>query len=143
MDVNATGVFLMAQAVGRVMVEQGRGGRIINVASIAGLKAEPPDLMEAIGYNASKGAVVAFTRSLAAQWAKHNILVNALAPGFFPSKMTRWLIANRGELIAAHSPLARPGQPGELKGAAVFLASDAATYVTGQVLAVDGGATAW
>ena len=143
LDTNATGVFLMAQAVGRVMVAQDRGGRIINVASIAGLRAERPEIMEAIGYNASKGAVISFTRTLAAQWARYGILVNAIAPGFFPSRMTRWLLEHRGEHIAANSPLGRPGRPGELKGAAVYLASDAASYVTGQVLVVDGGSTAW
>ncbi len=142
-DTNLTGVFLMSQAAGRVMVEQGQGGRIVNVASIAGLVGDRPEVMEALGYNASKGGVIAFTRTLAVQWARHNILVNAVAPGWFMSRMTRWIIENRGELIRQGTPLGRTGQPGELKGAVVFLASDAASYITGQTLAVDGGATAW
>ena len=142
-DTNLTGVFLMAQAAGRVMVEQGQGGRIINISSIAGLQGEPPEVMEAIGYNASKGAVIAFTRTLAVQWAKHDILVNAVAPGFFPSKMTRWILENRGDAVRRGNPLGRTGREGELKGVVVFLASQAAGYVTGQVLPVDGGATAW
>ena len=142
-DTNVTGVFLMAQAVGRVMVEQGTGGRIINIASIAGLQAEPPELMEAIGYNTSKGADIAFTRTLAVQWARYNILVNAVAPGFFPSKMTRWILEHRRDAVLRGTPLGRTGRAGELKGVVVFLASDAASYITGQVLPVDGGATAW
>jgi gluconate 5-dehydrogenase len=125
------------------MVQQRRGGRIVNVASIAGLIGERPELMEALGYNTSKGGVIAFTRGLAVQWARHNILVNAVAPGFFMSRMTRWIIENRGDLIRQGSPLGRTGQPGELKGAVVFLASDAASYITGQTIVVDGGATAW
>ncbi len=142
-DTNLTGVFLMSQAAGRVMVEQGQGGRIVNVASIAGLIGDRPEVMEALGYGASKGGVIAFTRSLAVQWARHNILVNAVAPGFFMSRMTRWIIENRGDFIRQDTPLGRTGAPGELKGAVVFLASDAASYITGQTLAIDGGATAW
>jgi NAD(P)-dependent dehydrogenase (short-subunit alcohol dehydrogenase family) len=142
-DTNLTGVFLMSQAAGRAMIEQGRGGRIVNVASIAGLIGERPELMEALGYNTSKGGVIAFTRGLAVQWACHNILVNAVAPGFFMSRMTRWIIEHRGDLIRQGNPLGRTGQPGELKGAVVFLASGAASYITGQTIVIDGGATAW
>jgi NAD(P)-dependent dehydrogenase (short-subunit alcohol dehydrogenase family) len=87
--------------------------------------------------------VIAFTRTLAVQWARYNILVNAVAPGFFLSKMSRWILENRGDAVRRGNPLGRTGREGELKGVVVFLASQAAGYVTGQVLPVDGGATAW
>ena len=124
------------------MVERG-GGRIVNVASIAGLIGQSPELMDAAGYTASKGAVVALTRDLAVKWARHGIGVNAVAPGFFPTRMTRGIIEHAEDGLAAANPMQRIGRPGELKGAVLFLASDAASYVTGQILAVDGGMTAW
>ncbi len=143
METNVTGTFLMAQAVGRAMTEAGRGGKVINIASIAGLVGTDAGVMDAIGYSTSKGAVIALTRDLAVKWARHGIAVNAIAPGFFPSKMNRWLIEHRGEAILARIPLGRLGGEDDLKGAAVFLASRASDFVTGQVLVVDGGATAW
>jgi gluconate 5-dehydrogenase len=142
MDVNATGVFLCCQAFGRGMLERG-SGRIVNVASVAGLVGQSPDVMDAVGYTASKGAVIAFTRDLAVKWAARGVAVNAVAPGFFPTRMTRGLIDDHEDRLAATNPMGRIGRPGELKGAVVFLASDAASYVTGQVLAVDGGMVAW
>lgn len=142
MEVNVTGTFLSCQAFGRQMVERG-GGRIVNVASVAGLVGQSPELMDAAGYTASKGAVVALTRDLAVKWARHNIGVNAVAPGFFPTRMTKGLIEHAEDGLAAANPMQRIGRPGELKGAVLFLASDAASYVTGQILAVDGGMTAW
>ena len=142
MDVNITGTFLCCQAFGRQMLKRG-GGRIVNIASIAGLVGQSPELMDAAGYTASKGAVVALTRDLAVKWARHNISVNAVAPGFFPTRMTKGLIEHAEERLAAANPMQRLGRPGELKGAVLFLASDAASYVTGQILAVDGGMTAW
>ena len=142
LDVNATGVFLCCQAFGRGMLEQG-SGRIVNVASVAGLVGQAPDVMDAVGYTASKGAVVAFTRDLAVKWAPRGVAVNAVAPGFFPTRMTRGLIDDHADRLAATNPMGRIGRPGELKGVVVFLASDAAGYVTGQVLAVDGGMVAW
>jgi NAD(P)-dependent dehydrogenase (short-subunit alcohol dehydrogenase family) len=142
MDVNITGTFLCCQAFGRQMLKRG-GGRIVNVASVAGLIGQSPELMDAAGYTASKGAVVALTRDLAVKWARHNIGVNAVAPGFFPTRMTKGLIEHAEEGLAAANPMQRLGRPGELKGAVLFLASDAASYVTGQILAVDGGMTAW
>jgi gluconate 5-dehydrogenase len=143
MQTNVTGTFVMAQAVGRAMIDAGRGGKIINVASVAGIVGADPRVMDAIGYSASKGAVIAFTRDLAVKWAPHGITVNAIASGFFPSKMTRWLIEHRGAAILSTIPMGRLGGEDDLKGAAVFLASRASAFVTGQVLVVDGGATAW
>jgi gluconate 5-dehydrogenase len=142
MDVNATGTFLCCQAFGRPMVAAG-GGRIVNVASIAGLVGQAPEMMDAVGYTASKGAIVALTRDLAVKWARLGVSVNAVAPGFFPTRMTKGLLEQGEERLAAASPMGRIGRPGELKGVVVFLASDASSYVTGQVLAVDGGMTAW
>lgn len=141
MEANATGTFLMSQAAGRGMIERGYG-RIINVASVAGLAGTPPDVMDAVGYSASKGAIIALTRDLAVKWARHGVTVNALAPGFFPTRMSEKVIARAGARLDAWIPLGRVGKAGELKGAAIFLASDAASYVTGQVIAVDGGLTA-
>jgi NAD(P)-dependent dehydrogenase (short-subunit alcohol dehydrogenase family) len=142
LDVNATGTFLCCQAAGRRMLEQG-SGRILNVASIAGLVGQAPDVMNAVGYSASKGAVIALTRDLAVKWAGRGVAVNALAPAFFPTRMTRALLDRNEARLAGLSPMGRVGRPGELKGAALFLVSDAASYITGQVLLVDGGVTAW
>jgi len=143
MDTNVTGTFLMIQAVGRAMIDAGRGGKIVNIASVAGLIGADAGVLDAIGYSASKGAVIALTRDLAVKWARHGITVNAIAPGFFPTKMTRWLIDHRGEAILGTIPLGRLGGDDDLKGAAVFLASRASDFMTGQVLVVDGGQTAW
>ncbi len=143
METNVTGTFLMARTVGRAMIEAGRGGKVINIASIAGVVGADANVMDAIGYSTSKGAIIALTRDLAVKWATHRITVNAIAPGFFPSKMTQWLIEHRAEAILARIPMGRLGGEDDLKGAAVFLASRASDFVTGQVLVVDGGATAW
>jgi NAD(P)-dependent dehydrogenase (short-subunit alcohol dehydrogenase family) len=140
-DVNLTGVFLFSQAVGRTMIEQG-GGKIVNIASVAGLGGAPPEVMNAIAYNASKGGVIAFTRDLACKWARHAINVNAIAPGWFPSDMSRFVLDSRPEVIE-HIPLRRFGDSDDLKGAIVYLASAASDYVTGHTLIVDGGESAW
>jgi len=141
MDINATGTFLMSQAAGKIMIEQ-RGGKIINIASVAGLGGSDPAWLDAIGYSASKGAVIAFTKDLAVKWGKHNIHVNAIAPGFFPTKMTRDVLQHGGEQIVSLTPLRRLGSDRDLKGSVVFLASEASDYITGAVLTVDGGMTA-
>ena len=142
LEVNATGTFLMSQAVGRRMIERGRGGRIVNMASVAGLVGAHSAAMDAIGYSASKGAIIAFTRDLAVKWAHYNILVNAIAPSFFPSRMTQGVLAAHEADINRETPLGRLGRPGEIKGVVVFLTAEASSYITGQVIAVDGGTTA-
>jgi NAD(P)-dependent dehydrogenase (short-subunit alcohol dehydrogenase family) len=141
--VNVRGVFLMSQAVGRRMIERGSGGAIINISSVAGIVGGKPDYMQTVGYNASKGAVISMTRDLATSWAEHNITVNAIAPGWFPTRMSGGLIEKFEERMLEDIPLGRFGNPGDLKGVVVFLASPAAAYVTGQTIVVDGGATAW
>ena len=141
LETNLTGTFLCAQAVGKAMIRQGRG-KIINVASVAGLGGAPPEL-PAIGYHASKGGVISFTKDLACKWAHHNIQVNAIAPGWFPTHMSNRVLEHHTELFLSHIPLRRFGNEHDLKGAAVFLASDASSYVTGHVLVVDGGQSAW
>jgi NAD(P)-dependent dehydrogenase (short-subunit alcohol dehydrogenase family) len=139
-ETNLTGTFLFSQAVGKVMVPQCRG-KIINVASVAGLRGAPPEF-QAIGYHASKGGVIAFTKDLACKWGIHNIQVNAIAPGWFPTNMSQVVIERNREAFLNKIPLRRFGNEHDLKGAAVYLASDASDYVTGHVLVVDGGQTA-
>ncbi|HEX2329600.1 MAG TPA: SDR family oxidoreductase [Candidatus Angelobacter sp.] len=141
LETNLTGTFLCCQAAGKIMVPQERG-KIINVSSIAGLRGSPPNVVDAVGYHASKGGVIAFTKDLAWKWGRHNIQVNALAPGWFPTHMSGWVIEHKKETLLAHIPLQRFGTDYDLKGAAVFLASAASDYVTGHVLAVDGGQSA-
>jgi gluconate 5-dehydrogenase len=141
-DTNLTGAFLFSQAAGRSMIAR-KQGRIINIASIAGLKGVMPTGIHYAGYVASKGGLIALTRELAAKWAQYDIRVNAIAPGFFFSEMTEDLIAKRGEAaMAASIPMKRIGRRGELKGVAVFLAAAASSYITGQTIVVDGGRTA-
>jgi NAD(P)-dependent dehydrogenase (short-subunit alcohol dehydrogenase family) len=138
LNVNVTGTFLCCQKAGRVMIGQ-RYGRIINLASIASFRGAEPEIMDAIGYQTSKGAVVTMTRDLAAKWARNGINVNAIAPGWFPTHMSRSFLEVQGEILLNHIPLRRFGGDEELKGAVVFLASQASSYVTGHVLCVDGG----
>lgn len=140
-DLNLTGTFLVTQAVGKRSMIPNRYGRIINVASIAGLRGNPVDMLETLAYNTTKGGLVNFTRALAAEWGEHGITVNALAPGFFPSKMTKASLERLGEKIVARTPLRRLGDAEDLKGLVVLLASDASRHITGQVIAVDGGAS--
>jgi len=140
LDVNLTGAFLFSQACGREMIKR-KYGRIVNVASIAGLKSSMPGGIHYAGYASSKAGLLGLTRELAAQWAPHNIRVNAIAPGFFPSRMTEKVLEAAQPYIEAGIPMARVGRPGELKGVAVFLAAPASDYITGQTIIVDGGAT--
>ncbi|MBE3557780.1 MAG: SDR family oxidoreductase [Ktedonobacteraceae bacterium] len=142
-DVNIKGTFLMSQVVGKTMIERGQGGTIINIASVAGLTGGHPAYLHAVGYHASKAAVINMTRDLATSWARYDITVNAIAPGWFPTRMSRGLLEQYSEIMKAGIPLARFGKPEELKGVIVFLASPAASYITGQTIVVDGGLTAW
>jgi len=140
-DVNLTGVFLFSQAAGRVMID-GDGGAIVNIASVAGLHGAPPEIVNTVVYHATKGGVISFTRDLAWKWAPHGIRVNAIAPGWFPSDMANFVIEHAGDDLVRRVPLGRFGGADDLKGPVVFLASDAAAYVTGHTLVVDGGQSA-
>jgi gluconate 5-dehydrogenase len=140
-DTNLTGAFLFCQAVGRHMIERGAGS-IVNITSINALAGGllMPDVPNA-SYVASKGGLTALTRELAAKWGRHGIRVNAIAPGYFPSRLTERIWERVEERTKVQVPMARPGRNGELKGAALFLASGASSYVTGQTIVVDGGTT--
>lgn len=140
LDVNVTGTFLMSQEVGKVMIKQA-SGKIINIASIAGFGGTPA-FMQTIGYNTSKGAIMTFTKDLAVKWGQYNINVNAIAPGFFRTKMSEVLIEHGKDYILNTTPLQRIGTDEDLKGAALFLAAKASDYITGDILTVDGGAHA-
>jgi NAD(P)-dependent dehydrogenase (short-subunit alcohol dehydrogenase family) len=138
-DVNLTGAFLFAQSVGRVLIEQGEGGKIVNIASVAAFRGAPQDAMNSIPYNASKGGIVGLTIDLAVKWAPHGINVNAIAPGWFPSDLSAKTLEAAGDRLLPRIPLGRYGGSDDLKGAIVFLASAASDYVTGTTLVVDGG----
>ncbi|HYA55266.1 MAG TPA: 3-oxoacyl-ACP reductase FabG [Nitrososphaerales archaeon] len=138
--VNLTGTFLMCQSVVPIMRRQ-KWGRIVNIASVAGLYGAP-SFMHASGYSASKGGIIALTKELAVKLAEYCITVNAIAPSFFQTKMSQPLTDRFGELIRKDNPMKRMGEDDDLKGVAVFLASEASRYVTGQVIPLDGGQTA-
>jgi NAD(P)-dependent dehydrogenase (short-subunit alcohol dehydrogenase family) len=139
MNLNVRGYFILAQHLAKKSMIPAKGGRIINVASIAGLGGNPPEI-RTLAYNTSKGAVITFTQALACEWGQYGINVNAICPGFFPSKMTRGTLEHLGEdKLAAHAPLKRLGDDEDLKGVALLFASDAGKHITGQWLAVDGG----
>ncbi|WP_216327696.1 SDR family oxidoreductase [Deinococcus aestuarii] len=141
-NLNVNGLFLLTQAVGRRCMIPARAGRVVNVASVAGLKGNSPRMAGTVAYNTSKGAVVNLTRALASEWAKYDITVNSICPGYFPTKMTKGTIAYGEETILGATPLGRLGGPEDLKGLALLLSSDASAYMTGQNIAVDGGVTA-
>ena len=140
LDINLTGAFLFSQKVGREMLKR-KHGNIINVASIAGLTGTMEHGQHILGYVAAKGGLIAMTRELAAKWARRGIRVNAIAPGFFPSRMTEKVLEAAQPQIESAVPMGRVGGEGELKGVAVFLASQASGYITGQAIVVDGGST--
>jgi gluconate 5-dehydrogenase len=143
-NLNLTAMFLVTQEVGRRSMLPRRQGRVINVASILGLGGGQMEERRAptLAYNTSKGGVVNFTRSLAVEWGRSNINVNAIAPGFFPTRMTRGVLEAMGDELAHRAPLQRVGGAEDLKGIVAVLASDAAAFITGQIVAVDGGVTA-
>src|SRR5215831_2208907 len=149
-ETNAVGTFLMSQAAGNEMLRNSpseggphpQRGSIVNIASVAGITGLESNVLDAVGYSASKGAVITLTRDLAVKWAKRGIRVNAIAPGFFDTRLSHALLEKTQKKVEATTPMGRIGQPGELGGVVVFLASDAASYITGQVIAVDGGLTA-
>ncbi|MFV0679057.1 SDR family oxidoreductase [Ottowia sp.] len=142
MNLNVRGYFLLSQRLAKKSMIGRKQGRIINIASIAGLGGNPPE-MQTVAYNTSKGAVINFTRALAGEWGRYGITVNAICPGFFPSKMTRGTLEKIGEdKMAAAAPLRRLGDDEDLKGITLLYASDAGKHITGQWLAVDGGVSA-
>lgn len=142
MNLNVRGYFLLSQRIARNSMIPRRRGSIVNLASIAGLGGNPVE-MQTIAYNTSKGAVINFTRALAAEWGRHGIRVNAICPGFFMTKMAAVLIQTLGEeKMAAHAPLGRLGDDEDLKGLCLLYASDAGKHITGQWMAVDGGVSA-
>jgi NAD(P)-dependent dehydrogenase (short-subunit alcohol dehydrogenase family) len=141
LNTNVIGTHMMTRAVLPQMRAQGYG-KIINVASVVALVGPTKDVLEAASYTASKGAIVALTREVAVQYASQGIRVNALAPGYFPTRLSSGVIERSVEFIIRDTPLGRLGAPGELKGAILFLSSPASDYITGQVLAVDGGMSA-
>ena len=139
MNLNVRGYFILSQQVARSYMIPKKQGRIINIASIAGLNGNPP-AMQTLAYNTSKTAVIGFTHTLAAEWGKYGINVNAICPGFFMTKLAAGLIKSMGEeKMAAHAPLGRLGDDEDLKGVTLLYASDAGKHITGQWLAVDGG----
>jgi len=143
MSLNIDAQFFLCREVGKRSMLPRRSGKIINIASIAGLYGNPPGWkLQTVAYNTSKGALIQLTRTLAAEWGPHNINVNAICPGFFPSKMSKVVLERMGADVIALTPLGRLGGEEDLKGSVVFLASEASRHVTGQVLAVDGGCTA-
>ncbi|HEX6239386.1 MAG TPA: SDR family oxidoreductase [Polyangiales bacterium] len=143
MNLNVRSAFMLSQAAAKRSMIPRKYGRIINVASIAGLRGNPPGAQQTLAYNTSKGALVNFTRTLAGEWGRYGITVNALAPGFFPSKMTKGTLDTLGaDNLAKRAPLQRIGDDDDLKGAALLFASDAGKHITGQILAVDGGVSA-
>jgi len=137
---NLVGGFIMSQQAAKKAMIPAKWGRIINVASVAGLGASDPAVVRTVSYNATKHGVVGMTKQLAAEWGEHGITVNAICPGFFPSKMTRATLDTTGELVRKATPTRRLGGPEDLKGLAVLLASEASRHITGQAIAVDGGA---
>jgi len=139
MNLNINAMFFLSREVGKRCFIPKKSGKIVNIASVAGLSGSPQG-MNTIAYNTSKGAAVNFTRTLAAEWGKYNINVNAICPGFFPSKMSQGLLDQIGDRIVSVTPLGRLGGDEDLMGTVVFLASEASRHITGQYIAVDGGA---
>lgn len=141
MAVNVKGVFLFSQAVAKVMTKQ-KSGKIINIASVSGFGGTLESFMNTTAYNTSKGAVMTFTKDIAVKLAPHNIQVNAIAPGFFPTKLSKPVLDHFSEPVLARTPAGRIGEENDIKGATLFLASQASNYIIGHTLVIDGGMTA-
>jgi gluconate 5-dehydrogenase len=141
MALNLTGPFMLTQALGKRWMIPARHGRIINIASVEGLQGHHASMGGMIAYSASKGGLVNFTRALAAEWGRYGVTVNALAPGFFPSRLTEAILKKIESQIVENTPLGKLGGPNDLKGGALLFASNAGAHITGQILTVDGGAT--
>jgi len=142
MNINARGTFICCQEVGKEMIKQ-KSGNIINISSSVGVTGIDPNSGQFIGYQASKAAVIIMTKQLAVEWAVHNIRVNCAAPSFLATRLTNALIERTGENMVRWIPMGRVGRADEIKGTVVFLASEASSYITGQVICLDGGTTAW
>ena len=142
MGLNLTGTFLVSQAVGKRSMIPQRYGRIINVASTLGLRGNRVGGSKSVAYNTSKGGLLNFTRALAGEWGAYNITVNAIAPGLFPSRMSESVLGKNADIVVGLTPSGRLGGEDDLKGLAVLLASDASRHISGQIIAVDGGASA-
>jgi gluconate 5-dehydrogenase len=140
-NLNLVGTFVMSQQAAKKAMIPARHGRIINVASVAGLFASDPQVVRTVSYNATKHGVVGLTKQLAAEWGEHGITVNAICPGFFPSRMTHATLDTSGEMVRKATPTRRLGGPDDLKGLAALLASNASRHITGEAISVDGGAT--
>ncbi len=140
-NLNLTGAFLLSQQIAKRSMIPNKWGRIINTASVAGLTASDPRVVRTVAYNATKHGLVGLTRQCAAEWGEHHVTVNAICPGFFPSKMTKHALDAAGKLVIEMTPTKRLGNDEDLKGLAVLLASEASRHITGQAIAVDGGAT--
>jgi gluconate 5-dehydrogenase len=140
-NLNLTGAFLLSQQIAKRSMIPNKWGRIINTASVAGLTASDPRVVKTVAYNTTKHGLIGLTRQCAAEWGEHGITVNAICPGFFPSKMTRATVETYGKTVLELTPTRRLGNDEDLKGLAVLLASEASRHITGQAIAVDGGAT--
>ncbi len=139
LDINLNGCFFGCQEAGREMIKQGYG-KIINISSVTGIVGAEAEATDALGYTVSKGGIAIMTKDLAVKWARYGINVNAICPGYFPSEITQYTIGtSMGDRLMTHIPMKRWGGDEDLKGAAVYLSSDASNYVTGHILAVDGG----
>jgi len=141
-NLNLTGVFVLTQRIGQLSMIPRKYGRILNVASIAGIRGNQLGTPETIAYNTTKGGLVNFTRTLAGEWGQYGITVNAVAPGFFPTRMTNHALETQDELLRSAAPLNRLGDSEDLKGASLLFCSDAGKHISGQILAVDGGVCA-
>lgn len=141
-DLNVNATFRITRAVGLEMIKR-KSGKIINISSYSGSRGTDPLYLNAIAYNVSKGALETFTKDLAVKWAQHGINVNCIAPGWFPTKMTTWSFEKGGDAILARTPMKRFGKVEEIMGITIFLASAASDFMTGQVIGLDGGLSAW